>query len=645
MLETFRSFFRSKTGAFISLLVLGLIALAFASADVSNSGGFGGVAGGDRVATVGKERIDTAALNQAATSALENVKQQNPTMSMQAFLAAGGLDKVLDDLISRTAIAAFGRASGIVASDRLVDSEIAKIPAFRGPDGQFSETAFRQAIAQRGLSEKLVRDDLAQGLIARQVLLPAGIGASMPRELGMRYAALLREQRKGAIALLPSAAFAPTAAPSDAVLQKYYTDHRAKFIRPERRVIRYATFGEEAVKAVPPPTEAEIAARYKAQAALYAPLESRRLTQLIVPTEAAAKAVAAEVAAGKSLEAAASTKGLSAAAIGPVAKAAFAGQSSQAVADAAFAAARGALAAPARSGLGWHLLRVDAVEQRAGKTIDQARSELTAQLTEVKRRAALSDLSAKIEDAFDSGSNLADEAKGLGLTLAQTPALTADGAVYANPAERAPPVLARVLQTAFAMERENEPQLAEVDPGKVFVIYDVTDIAASAPAPLAEIKADVTDVWKLAQGYAAAKAAAETVRAAVSKGTPLPAAMASLKRPLPPVQSVDLGRQDLARMGQQPPPALVLLFSMAKKTVKILPAPGDRGLFVVALADIVPAAIDANDPMVAAAQAELGKIAGNEYADQLRRAVAAEVGVTRNAAAIRAVRNQLTGGN
>ena len=70
MLEFFRSFTRSKVGAIAVLGFLALIAIAFASADVANTGSFGGIAGGDRVATIGKERIDTGTLSQAEGSAV-----------------------------------------------------------------------------------------------------------------------------------------------------------------------------------------------------------------------------------------------------------------------------------------------------------------------------------------------------------------------------------------------------------------------------------------------------------------------------------------------------------------------------------------------------------------------------------------------
>jgi len=235
MLQFFRNLFKTKLGVGIAIGFLVLIALAFASADVSSSGNFGGVAGGDRVASVGKDRIDTSQLSQAATSALENLKQEDPKISMKAFLASGGLDKVLEEMIDRTALTEFGRKHGLVASQRLVDSEITKLAAFKGPDGKFSETAFRQALQQRGLSEALVRDDLAAGLVARQVLVPAAFGARAPRELALRYAGLLRESRSGAIALVPAAAFAPAAPPSDKDLADFYAKSSDRFIQTERR--------------------------------------------------------------------------------------------------------------------------------------------------------------------------------------------------------------------------------------------------------------------------------------------------------------------------------------------------------------------------------------------------------------------------
>lgn len=645
MLQFFRNFFGSKLGIGVTMGFLVLIAIAFASADVSNTGSFGGVAGGDRVATVGKARIDAAELSQAATTALENIRQEQPTATMQTFLAAGGLDQVLESMLDRTAIGEFGRQHGIVASDRLVDSEIAKIAAFKGPDGRFSEEAFRQLLAQRGVSEALIRDDFAQGLVARQILVPAAFGAKVPQEFARRYAALLRERRAGAIGLLPSAAFAPAKGPTPAELKAYYDKRQDRYIRPERRVVRYAVFGDDILKTVPAPTDAEIAARYNANKAKYAASETRTFTQLIVPTEAAAKAILAEVAKGARLEAAASAKGLVTARLDSLGRDALAGQASAAVADAAFAAGQGSLAAPARSPLGWHVMRIDAVNRTGAKSLEQVRGELTAELAALKRRAAINDLSARLEDEFDNGATLGDAAKELGLTLATTEPLTANGEVYGKPGAVAPAVLGRALSAAFTMERENQPQLAEIEPGKVFMIFDVAAIEASAPAPLKEIESEVTAAWMLEKGAEAARAAADRVVAASRKGTPLAQAMAALGKPLPPVDEVAMGREDLARRQDGVPPPVVLLFSMAQGTVKMLKAPNDRGWYVVSLRQIVPGQLAPNDPLLASASRELAMASGRELAEAMRRAIRAEVGIERNPAAIAGVRKRLVGEN
>ena len=186
MLGFFRSFLKSRLGVILALVFLALIALAFAGADITGSR-FGGVAGGDRATTVGGDRIGVGDLGKTVTRAFESERQQTPTLTMKDFLEQGALDDALSGMVDRTALLEWGKKYGIVASSRLVDSEIAKIPAFQGPDGKFSQTTYKQLISQRGLTEAAVRDDIAKGLVARQLLVPAGFGATMPREAGLGY--------------------------------------------------------------------------------------------------------------------------------------------------------------------------------------------------------------------------------------------------------------------------------------------------------------------------------------------------------------------------------------------------------------------------------------------------------------------------
>ncbi len=640
MLQFFRNFFKSKFGVGVTLIFLVLIAVAFGVGSVATTGTFGGASGSDNVAVIGGQTIATSDLSAAVTTAFENQRQQDQTLTMPQFIAGGGLKGVLDQLEQRTALAEYAHKHGLRAGKRLVDSELVQIPAFQGPDGKFDPKLFQAALRQRNLSEDLVRNDLAAGLYARQTLTPAAYGAAMPKYLAKEYAQLAKQQRKGMVAVLPSAAFAPKGKPTDDQLKAYYVAHHDAYTRPERRTIRYASFGADALGKVSPPTEAQIAARYQQNKAQYAAKSTRTFTQLVVPTEAAAKAVEDAVKGGKSLAAAASSKGLATTTVGPITQSDFANQNSEAVAAAAFAAPQGGLVPPVHGGLGWYVLRVDKIENTPARTLADVHDEIAKTLADEQKKKALVDLASSVEDQLDEGASLSQVAQKLNVDVMTTQPLTSDGHVYGKQ-ETAPPVLDKALKTAFEME-QGQPQLATIDPDKTYLVFEVSNITPSAVAPLAEITDKVTSDWRQSEGAAAAKAAADRVIKRVQGGQTIAAAVGAEKVSLPPPQKVDMNRQQLA--GQpRVPPALALFFSMAKGTVKRLEVGQDRGWLVVKLDDISVPTLSKDDADIASEQQQLASTLGDEYSQELVTAAQRDVGVKTNQAAVDAVRKQLTG--
>lgn len=644
MLQIFRNFFNSKLGVGITLGFLALIALAFASADVTSLAGFGSSSSGDTVATVGKERIESREVETAVNNVLARMRQNDPTATVASFIAKDGLTDLLDYLINRKAAYAFGRRHGMFIGEELINHELARIPSIQSPDGRVDPALYRQFLAQRGMTDAEFRQEIAEDLMARQLVGPASAGVFVPQKVAVRYAAMATERRKGAILTLPSAAFAPKTPPSDAEIAAWYNGNKGLYALPERRTIRFVAFGEEALKNIPAPTDAEITARYNAEKAKYAPTERRKLSQVVLPSEDAARQVAAQVQGGKSLDAAASAKGLAVASLGTLGKSDFAAQTSQAAADAAFAAATGKVAGPFKAPLGWVLVRVDALANNPGKTLDQARPELVKELTEAKRREAIAEFSSRIEDELANGANLADVAKELGLQVTETPPITSDGKVFGNPAATAPQDLAPVLQAAFAMDSEKQPQLAEIEPGKKFMIYDVGAIAPAAPPPLAQIRDQVIADVQLSKGAVAAKAAAEKVKAQIEKGVPPEAALASVGVALPPVDRVDKGRMEVQAQGQNASKPELLLFAMAKGKVRLLAAPRNRGWYVVMVSEVTPGAVSPNDQRLPGLRESLQGTFGSEYADQLGGAMRNEVGATRNEGNIGKLKTRLQGG-
>lgn len=642
MLTFFRRFFQSKIGLPIFLGFLVLMALAFAAADISGTTTFGGVSGGDRVAVVDGEPIASTELVTAANTALDQVRQQNPNLTMPEFIAADALDEVLRQLIDRNAIGLYAKKYGLRAGDNLVNSEILQIEAFKSLSGQFDEQTYLAALRQQGLTDAVFRRDLVNGLLEDQLLRPALAAPQMPGKIARQYAALVLERRKGEIALIPSAAFAPAGNPSETQLAEWYGKNRAQFMRPERRTLRFAVFGDDTLKVNAVPAEAEIAARYKRDAAQYQATERRAVTAFVVPTKDAATALAARIKNGTSLEAAAREAGFSASPSPLRDREAMAGATSFAFAQNAFKAAEGGVIEPAQGTLGWYVARVDKIERIPARSLADVRPAIAEALGVEKRNAGIADLVAEIEGEIDGGTALAEVAKAYGLKVETTPALLADGKAFGRPDVQIVPQLAAVLATAFQME-ESEPQLAEVVAGKQFVVFEVARVDEASAPPLAEVREQAVAGWKRAQGAILARAAADRVAAKARGSAGLAAALAAEGKPSE-LESIDLERRALlAQRGRNIPPPLVLMFSMAEGSVKVLEGPRNIGWYVVSLDDISTDPVDSEPGLLEQTRSQLAPTLTEEYRRQAAAAMRKELGTTRDDAAVAAVRKQLAG--
>ena len=641
MISFIRSLINSKFGALIALIFVGMIAVAFALGDVTGSGSFGGLSGGN-VARVGDRNITLGELNDALDNRLKAERQCNPTLDMANFVEGGGLDATLEQLINRYALAAFGDKYGVAVSKRLVDSEIRKIPGAMGLDGKFSADAFRAFAQNIGVSEDAIRDDITQNLFAQQILPAAASGPMAPDSLVLPYASLMLEKRSGQVASLPSSAFFPAAPPAEAVLAKYYEDNAAKFTIPERRSISYAIFDKTIIAAKAKPSEADIVANYKTNAAKYAASQTRNISQIIVPTEAAAKSVAAQVAGGKSLAQVANGLGLSVTTLNNVAKINLSGSASQAVADAVFAAPQGGIAKPARGKLGWAVVRVDAINQVAAKSLATARGEIEAELSKTRAEEMLTEITAEIEDAFADGSTISDMAKQNGLNVETSPKLFANGQNPANPQYKPIPEMQVILPAAFQLETDGEAQLVEIVPGEKFAMVSVADFDEAAPPPLAAVRPLVQQQWALAEGAKGARAASEKIRKAVDSGQSLQAALSAANVKGAEIANINGTRADLSKQGQPISPPLSLMFAMKKGTAKTLQGGQNRGWYVVQLTEVIKGDASGNPDMLKARKQEISGLLQQEYGAQLIAAAAKAVGVEKNEDGINELRARLS---
>ncbi|BDI61196.1 SurA N-terminal domain-containing protein [Qipengyuania nanhaisediminis] len=642
MISLFRNFFQSKIGLPIFIGFLVIVALAFAASDISGSATFGGLTGDDKLAVVGDEAITGNEMNSSMQNALSEARQQNPTITMPQFIAQGGLEAELDRMIDRYATGIFAREHGLRAGDNLINSEILKIQAFRNLTGDFDQATYQAALRREGITDAILRRDIGDGLLAQQLLRPALSAPQMPEAAARQYSALVLERREGKIGMIPATAFAPEGDPGAETLNTFYSENRSDFLRPERRTIRFARFGAGEAGVGEAPTDAAIAARYERDTQLYAASERRAISSFVVPTQAAANALVERIRAGTSLEAAAREAGFNVSTGELRDQATLAQATSAAFAERVFAAREGAIVEPARSSLGWYVARVDDVESNAARSLDQVRDEIAAQLREEARAGALIEMSSRIEEMVDTGTSLSDVAAEYGLEITAVSEVLASGQIYGRPGASVPDDLRPLLSTAFQMD-ESEPQLAEIVPGAEFAIFDVSDIEEAAAPPLGEVRAEVVAAWRRSEGNRRAGEAAAEILEAVEGGKDLATAMREANPALTQVENVNLRRAELLSGQQRVPAPLVLLFSMATGSTKILEDAGEFGWYVVDLESIETDPIEDNPEVLAQTRSQLAPALTGEYAAQLTRAIREEVGVERNEDAIEALRRTLAG--
>lgn len=643
MLGFFRRMTKSKIGGVIAFLFLGVIALAFAAGDVTGLGGGASSMSPKVVAEVGKTDVPETELVQRAKQALQTVQQQQPTADMAGLIAAGGVEELLDQIVTGRALEAFAHEQGMVVSKRAVDGELASIPNFRGPDGKFSQLVYQGALQQNRLTDAQVRGDIARQRMIQLLTAPANGASRVGTQMALPYASLLLERRTGAIGFIPAAAVPAGAAPTDAELQAFYRSNIARYTVPERRVVRYAMVSPEIVKAQATPTEADIAAAYRAAGTRFSASQKRSAQSVQVLDQAGANAIAAKVKAGTSVADAARAAGLEARTFTSLDKGTLGNQAGQAVADALFAAPTDGVVGPIRASGGFVVAKVTAVEQVAAKTLEQARAELLPEVAKTKQQTVLTGINDAIDRAAGEGATFDEIVRDQKLAAQKTPAVTQNGIDPLNPQVPAVASLTPIVQAGFASEQGDSPQIVPIGQDGSFALVALESVIPSAPRPLAEIRDDVAKALQARRAFDAARKVADQVADKAARGTPLATALSETGLKVPAVKTVNEPRATLAANPQGAEPALALMFAMSPKTAKVLPAPQNAGWLVIKLDTIIAGDARNNAQTVAAAQADMSRVAGREIVEQFGRAIRDHVGVKTNPAGIKRAKDELSG--
>jgi peptidyl-prolyl cis-trans isomerase D len=647
MLSFFRRVSKSKFGTGVMVVILVTILAGFAIADISNfgSGKIGLGMGSGTLAEVGDQQVTEREVSEAMQRRLQEARQQRPEADYASIMS--DLPAILNALVDQSAMLAFADKYGFPLSKRLIDAEITQLPNTKGLNGQFSEQAYQQFLAQQRLTDPQVRRILAGGLLQRLMLTPIATNARVPVGMATPYASMLLELREGEAAIVPIEAFRAGLKPTDAQVQQYYAANRARYTIPEQRALRIARIGPEQVAGVTA-SDQEVSAYYNDNKASYAASDTRTLSQVVVPDQATANAIAQRAKSGQALAAAAAPAGGNAAVttLQDQTSAAYASVAGDKTAAAVFAAPSGAVVGPVQSDFGWVVVKVDAVKAGSGKTVEQARAEIAAKLTADKRKAGVEDLVDKVQNALDDGGNFGEAVAAAKLPVTTTPLIMANGSSRTDAAYKLPTELAPALKTGFEIAPNDPPEIVALEGDAGYAVVSPGEVVAAAPAPLSTIRERVSADWIVDQATKRAEATATQIAARANANASLAAAVKAAGASLPAARPITARRIQIVDAQGNVPPALKLLFTVPPGKARMAANPAGGGFFVVKTSKITPGNALSSPGLITQVQGELSQAAAQDYAEQFLADLKRDMGAKRNESAIAAFRTRLlTSGN
>lgn len=275
-------FIRTHTRLMLGFMLL-LIIPSFVFFGVQGYSGFGDSANAD-VAKVNGQGITRAELDNAMRRYADRVRQESPTVDAALLDSPQVRRDVLDSLVrDRVLLVAADKEQLYPSAQRMVrlfDSD-PQFAGLRGPDGRLS----RDLLAAQGMSPELFDQRLRQELASRQVI--NGVVETVQPPAAIVNAALdaLLQRRELQIQRFDATSFRDRVQVDDAQIAAYYKDNVALFQAPEQATIQYVVLDLEALGKSITVSEADERTFYTENASRYTTPEERRASHILIKAE------------------------------------------------------------------------------------------------------------------------------------------------------------------------------------------------------------------------------------------------------------------------------------------------------------------------------------------------------------------------
>ncbi|GAB4139122.1 MAG: SurA N-terminal domain-containing protein [Sphingomonadales bacterium] len=602
---------RKGLNSFWVLLLMGVLIASFA---VWGIGDIFRTSGTTVLATVGDKEVTVVAFQRRLENLVRDNQARDPEFTRQTAFAMGLDRQLLNAMIQGAAVDAAAADLNIAASDDQIRSEVAALPAFQVA-GNFDMSTYRFVLQQSGLTEKELFESIRQDLSREMLLTAVGQVAQAPATMANNLFRFLREKRQATIVTVPESAVQEVPTPDDETLEAYYFEHQERYQAPEYRSFDYGVLRAEDFADPAAIDEAALVEAFEQRRDEFVAPSLRRVEQVVFADQADAEAFAEQLAAGGDFAALAEDRGFAAEdrALGDLSRSDLEADYNAAVADAVFALDAGQSSAPVQSPFGWHVFKVTRVEAGAGQSLDDVREELRAALARERGIDRLYENVNAVEDAFSTGSTMAEALAAHDVTMAKAELVALSGAQKSGGAWPRFEALQPLLRDAFAQELGDEPIIVPVG-DDAYGVVQVTAVEPARQLNFDEVRERVLADWQAQEKRRRNRALAEALLSRAEAGEDLAALANAAGYPI--MTDIEMERQSVLQGGRNDGTAANILFDLRRGAYGIAPSSGGTA-FMVVRNDRVEAADPASDPeYLTALRQGLGRVISTDLQQQ-----------------------------
>jgi peptidyl-prolyl cis-trans isomerase D len=594
MLERIRTASQGVIGRAIMTVVLGLVIVGFAVFGINDV--FRGF-GSNKLAEVGGVVIAPEEFRAAYETTRQRYQSQLKTGLTNAQAHAMGLDvQTLARLISDTALDVQAHSLGLAISDATIADAVRNDPNVKDASGAFSRDLFERRLQAEGLSERGFVAERRKTYLRQMIAVSLINGITAPKALVEALAHFETQSRNIDFVVLPPSAAGEIAAPTSDELQTFFKDRKGSFKAPEYRAINVLSVTPGSLAKPAEVTDEDARAAYeKVKGSRFGSPEKRHLQQIVFPNDAEADDARAKIKAGASFDEIAKARNLTDKDIdlGDVTRA---GVFDNAVADAGFALADGAVSEVVKGKFGPALLRATQITPANTKPYEEVAGDLKKEIATGRAADDALALHDKLEDARVSGKSLGEAAKSVGLDERAINAIDAEGLDKAGVAVDGLDDKANLLRAVFASDvGVDDPPLATKDGG--FVWFEVTKVEPPRERTLDEVKDQATKQWRDEQVAKALSAKAAEMTQKLNAGATL-ASLAETEK-LEVKSGADIHRSGGGGLNES---VVAAVFNASNSGAGSAATPDGRVVFKIT-ADATPA-VDPADPKTKALRAK-----------------------------------------